>query len=158
MSQTVFRARVITALVLLVLGIVVLWQCRDLPFGTLNRMQAGFFPILFGCLMSGLSLAMLCNLYRSRKNGAVTDDGSHEDEEPVHLRGALAFVAIFVLFVLVTNAFGFLAASVVAMAAAGYVMGLRNWRLAVLSVGTAAVIWIIFDVWLGLSLPHGAWL
>lgn len=158
MSQTVFRARVFTALLLFVLGIVTLWQSGDLPFGTLNRIQAGFFPISFGSIMSVLSLAMLWSLYWNKKKGAVTEEASDEEEEPVHLRGAFTIIGIFVLFVLVTYAFGFLAASVVAMAAAGYVLGLKNWRLAALSAGTTAAVWLIFDVWLGISLPHGSWL
>jgi hypothetical protein len=158
MSPTVFLARLITALLLLVSGFVVLWESYDLPFGTLNRIQAGFFPNLFGGLMSALSLVLLWQLYRSKKKGFVTKNASDEEEEPVNLRGAFIFTGILVLFVLVTYGFGFLAASVVSIAAAGYALGLKNWRLAVLAIGTAAVVWLIFDIWLGVSLPRGMWL
>jgi hypothetical protein len=155
MSRYVFRARVITALLLLAAGFIALWGSRDLPFGTLNRIQAGFFPTVFGCLLSGLSLVFLASVLWNRKRGSASADGSQEEDEPVNLRGALLFIGIFVLFVLVTIVFGFLAASVLALAAAGYVLGLKGWRLIVLSVGTTAVVWLLFDLWLGLSLPTG---
>ena len=162
MSHTIFRARIITALLLFVAGLVVLWEASDLPLGTLNRIRAGFFPTVFGVLMVILSVLMIVRESWSRKksvdpkNDAAVDTDS--DEGPVNLKGAAIISGIFVLYVLMIDLLGFLAASFVGTVALGYVLGLKNWRLIVLSVGTVLTIWLIFDIWLDLSLPRGMWL
>lgn len=160
-NQTVYRARIITALLFMVLGCITLWQSQGLPFGSLSLMKSGFFPRIFGSLMTGLSIVMLVHLVLARRkaqSGTQAESDADADEEPVNFRGLLAFVGIFALFLLLTYGIGFIAASFAAVAASGYLLGLKGWRLAVLSVTATASIWLLFDVWLGISLPPGVWL
>jgi hypothetical protein len=161
MSHTVHRARLITALLFLALGLITLWQSYGLPFGSLRLLKPGFFPTVFGGLLIALSVLMLAGLYKDRpkERAAAGEEKSEENEdEPVHWRGLLSFIGIFALFLAVSYALGFVVAMLVAMAGAGFVLGLRGWRLAVLAIATTAAIWLIFDLWLGVSLPPGIWL
>src|SRR5690606_33546827 len=102
MNQTVFRARLITALLFLFLGLLALWQSANLPFGSLSHIRSGFFPIVFGSLLTGLSLVYLAILFWSRYKGKVEQEKA-EGEDAVHLSGFLAFLGIFVLFLLLTR-------------------------------------------------------
>jgi uncharacterized membrane protein YwaF len=70
----------------------------------------------------------------------------------------LSFIGISALFLAVSYTLGFVIAMFVALAASGFVLGLRGWWLAVLAIVTTAAICLIFDVWLGVSLPPGIWL
>lgn len=157
MSKTVHRARLLTALLFLALGLITIWQSYDMPIGSLRQLKPGFFPNVFGGLLTGLSVLMLIGLLRSRPQNtdAVGEQGA---DEPVHWRGLLSFIGIFALFLAVSYTLGFVIAMFVALAASGFVLGLRGWRLAVLAISTTAAIWLIFDLWLGVSLPPGIWL
>jgi len=157
MTKTVHRARLLTALLFLALGLITLWQSYELPFGSLRQLKPGFFPNVFGGLLTGLSVLMLIGLWRDRPRNTEAA-GEREQDEPVHWRGLLSFIGIFALFLAVSYAFGFVIAMFVALAASGFVLGLRGWRLAVLAIATTAAIWLIFDLWLGVSLPPGIWL
>ncbi|GAA3413646.1 tripartite tricarboxylate transporter TctB family protein [Paenibacillus hodogayensis] len=157
MSRTVHIARLLTALLFLAIGLITLWHSHELPFGSLRQLKPGFFPNVFGGLLTGLSVLMLIGLVRNRPHH--TDGvGAQEADEPVHWKGLLSFIGIFVLFLAITYALGFVIAMFVALAASGFVLGLRGWRLAVLAIATTAAIWLIFDLWLGVSLPPGIWL
>ncbi|WP_176220555.1 tripartite tricarboxylate transporter TctB family protein [Cohnella massiliensis] len=159
MSKTVYRARVITALLFLLLGLVTLWQSQDLKFGSLKSIGPGFFPVVFGGLTAGLSVLMLAGLLKARKQGDASPEKTNEEaDEPVRLRGALSFIGIFVLFLVVSHFVGFVAATFASLGVAAYLLGLKGWRLAALTVATTAAVWLIFDLWLGIALPPGIWL
>lgn len=157
MNQTVYRARIITALLFLFLGLLALWQSANLKFGSLSHIRAGFFPIVFGSLLVGLSLLLLISLIRARIKGNVMQ-AKAEGEDAVHLSGFFAFVGIFALFIIVSYFAGFIPATFVAMMISSYLLGLKGWRNFVLAFITTGFIWLVFDIWLKISLPVGIWL
>ncbi|PYI50859.1 tripartite tricarboxylate transporter TctB family protein [Paenibacillus flagellatus] len=157
MTKTVRRARLLTALLFLASGLITIGQSYELPFGSLRQLKPGFFPIVFGGLLTGLSVLMLIGLLGSRPHHTGPAE-EREADEPVHWRGLLSFSGIFALFLAVSYMLGFVIAMFAALAASGFVLGLRGWRLAVLAVATTSAIWLIFDVWLGVTLPPGIWL
>ncbi len=156
MNQTVFRARLITALLFLFLGLITLWQSANLTFGSLSHIRTGFFPIVFGSLLTGLSVVFLTTLIWLRYKGKVSQEKA-DGEDGVHLSGFLAFVGIFLVFLLLTKFVGFVIASFAAVLASSYLLGLKGWRLLALSVLTTLFIWLLFDIWLKISLPVGIW-
>lgn len=155
MSRSVFLARILTAFLMLGAGIVTRIQTAGLPFGTLKRIGSGFFPTLFGNLMIILSLCMLVSLFVAYRRGQVNPV---ETEDIItSLKGFGVFLAILIGFILVNHFAGFIIASLLAVFAAGYALGLKGWRLWVLTAATTLVIWLVFDLWLMLSLPSGVW-
>lgn len=157
MSRTVFRARISTALLFMVIGLVAIWQSLDLKFGSLKMIGPGFFPVVFGSLLTGLSILMLAGVLLARRRSSESAETAEEDE-PTRLRGTLAFVGVFVLFLVVSYLIGFMAGIFVSTAAAALLLGMKGWRLATLTILTTVAVWLIFDLWLGISLPPGIWL
>ncbi|WP_213529731.1 tripartite tricarboxylate transporter TctB family protein [Paenibacillus cisolokensis] len=157
MNRTVIRARMIAALLFMLAGLLTLWQSRGLRFGTLNHIQAGFFPVVFGGLLTVLSILMLAGLLLTLRRGRAADRETN-GHEPVFSRGSLAILGVFILFVVLTYGFGFLLSSFITLWAIGYLLGLRSWRLMMLALFTTASIWLIFDWWLGIYLPPGVWI
>lgn len=155
MSRITFRVRLITALFFAIIGVLALWGSRDLDFGTLAKIGSGFFPTVFGWLTIVLSLAFLITNYRTFK--LTKDIHKNEEEEPIHLKGASIFVGIFILFVLCTYAFGFIIASFISVGLAGFALNLRKIPLISLAICTTFAIWLIFDLWLGVTLPTSIW-
>lgn len=155
MSKITFRARLITALLFAILGILALIGSNNLAFGSLQKIGPGFFPTIFGWLTIILSIALSIFSYRSFKLGI--EEHEKDEVEPLHLNGAFTFIGIFVLFVLCTYAFGFIIASFLSVGLAGYVLNLRKFPLLSLAVLTTFAIWLIFDLWLGVTLPTSIW-
>lgn len=193
MKTTVSKARLISASLFLLVGILTLWQSWSLPFGTIRAIKAGFFPQVFGALLVILSSAMLIQLFVTRnkndsaessadqsagtpetisetENSEAADaiqidtasavEASVEDfasDDPFNTRGLILFTLICIAFVVVTHFAGFVIASMIAVGGMGYLLTLRGWRLILLTVLVSFVTWLIFDYWLGLSLPSGVW-
>lgn len=154
MSRSVFISRLITAILMLVIGIIVRVDTSNLPFGSLKRIQSGFFPTVFGNLMIVLSLLMLITLIMQYVKKQVNKP--EEDENPTHsLKGFALFLGIMIGFLVINYLVGFVIAVFFALIASGYALGLKGWRLLALGVITTVLIWLVFDVWLMLYLPTG---
>lgn len=161
-GSPVRAAQLISATLFLVVGGLTWWGARELPAGTMDNLQPGFFPRVFGVLLTVLSLIMLAGLLRQRRRPAVPAGGDSPDGgeagEPTNLRGVLLMSAVFVLYLILAYGVGHTAATLVAVAACGYLLGLRSpWRLALLAGMTAVTSWLLFERWLGVSLPPGRW-
>ncbi|GBF76595.1 hypothetical protein PA598K_05073 [Paenibacillus sp. 598K] len=172
MTPILFKARIITAALLLVTGLVTVWQSWSLPMGKLQAIGAGFFPQVFGTLLTVLSSVMLLLLFLQRgqvKASPAADlqeetvpavEGETpavEGEEPVHVRGLISFIVVFIVFIVLTHFAGFVIASMAAVAGAGYLLSMRGWRLLLLTVLVSGINYLVFDYWLGVSLPAGIW-
>lgn len=185
MTPLVFRTRTITATLTLIMGLLTLWQSRDLPFGSLSNIRPGFFPIIFGSILTLLSLIMLFSLIRDRALGRVGQEALQEDAEKEHtpesvenlnaaeavkaaedaesdgdsfnVKGVSAMTGVFALFILLTYLLGYTVASAVCVAAAGYLLGLRRWKVLYLGIATAIITWLVFEKWMAIPLPDGLW-
>lgn len=155
MSRSVFISRILTALLMLGAGIITRIETAGLPFGTLKRIGSGFFPTLFGNLMIILSIIMLVSLFVAYRRGQVNQ--VETEDNITSMKGFGVFLAILAGFITINHFAGFIIASLVAIFAAGYALGLKGWRLGVLTAATTLVIWLVFDLWLMLSLPSGVW-
>lgn len=153
MSRSVFIARTITAIFMLVIGVIVRIDTADLAFGSLRRIQSGFFPTVFGNLLIVLSLFMLITLIWAYIKGNVNEPDTENHKHS--LKGFAIFLVIMAAFVVVNYFVGFIIAIFVALLASGFSLGLKGWRLILLGVITTVLIWLVFDVWLTLYLPTG---
>ena len=155
MSRSIYVARIVTGLLFLILGIIVRINTADLPFGSLKRIQSGFFPTVFGNLMIFLSVVMLISLVAQYRRGAAYE--KEEEDIKQSLIGFGKFFVIILGFIVINYFAGFNVATFIALLASGYVLDLKGWRLALLAAVTTFIIWIVFDIWLMLSLPTGIW-
>lgn len=155
MSRSVFISRIITGVLLLVAGIIARVESTNLAFGSLKRIGPGFFPILFGNLLIALSIMLLISLWIQHRRGQVDQDDAEDVKTSV--KGFLVFLAIMVGFYIINHFAGFIIATFIAMLASGFALELKGWRLGLLAAITTLVIWLVFDLWLMLSLPSGIW-
>ena len=150
------RALPIVSLSFLILGIAYLADNSRLPMGSAAKPGAGLFPLLVGISLLGLSLALF--IWSLKGKGI-----SAKDQEPFpegkDRRRVLAVAVTLALFALLFNPLGYGLCSAALMAAILRLLGLRSWgRILLISIGTAAVSYYLFDFLLGVPLPKGAFL
>lgn len=155
MSRSVFISRIITGVLLLVAGIIARVESTNLAFGSLKRIGPGFFPIAFGNLLIALSIMLLISLWIQHRRGQVDQDDAEDVKTSV--KGFLVFLSIMIGFYIINHFAGFIIATFIAMLASGFALELKGWRLGLLAAITTLVIWLVFDLWLMLSLPSGIW-
>ncbi len=109
---------------------------------------AGFLPTLLGCGLIAAGLGSALRAWRAGA-GAVVELGE---------RRALIVVAALTLAILAWVPLGFIGTAAVFLTALFQLLGRIGWVRAIASgVGTAAVVWAVFDYALGVQLPAG-WL
>lgn len=152
------KSRLLFSVLTLGLGIITIVESRSLPFGSITKIESGFFPIVFGVIIIVLSLIMIFTASFSLYKNTKTNTENADTTSGINFRGLFIMIAIFILFAILSYGIGYLFASAVALALAGYFYGLRKWRLLSLVVFTSPTTWFIFERLLEVSLPSGAWL
>ena len=121
----------------------------------LKSLSPAFFPELAAWIITGLSVLLIISLYRSL--GHVQEDTSEmtmREEFRV-----ITAIMIAVLYVFAFKYVGFIPASCLGLAALFFLQGKRRpFRLAILSVGTAVIVYLIFYYGMRVRFPEGVWL
>jgi hypothetical protein len=127
-------------------GILYLWGCRTLNFGSLTLPMEGFIPLLFGILFFlGSSTLMVQAVLQ------VEEKASPWIREEIPR--VLALVGVLLAFVTLLPLLGFSLSTFGLLLASGRIMGNR-WRTSVLlACGVVAVCYPIFILWLKIPLP-----
>lgn len=120
----------------------------------LKSLSPVFFPEVSASLIVGLSVLLMISLFRSRKR--------HREEIPHMTMGdefrVITAMAIAVLYVLAFKYAGFIPASCLGLAALFWLQGKRRpFRLILLSVGTAVIVYLIFHYLMKVRFPEGLW-
>jgi len=133
----------------MVLGILYLWGCRPLNFGSLTQPMEGFIPRVFGSLfLAGTIALMIQECFRPEENGT-----SLPIEE---IRKVTTLIGILFSFVILLPYLGFSLSTLGLILAAGRLMG-NGWRTSVLlALGVVALCYPIFILWLKIPLPSWA--
>jgi hypothetical protein len=139
--------------VLLALASFAAWGARDLPYGTIARPGAGFFPLGLSTLLSALGVAILMRGLRP----ALTADWRLWADAGGRRR-VLLMVAALLAFVAVVDTVGYVAAtSLLFMIMLRPVAG-RGWPLSLgYALAIAAGSWLFFVRLLRVNLPVGLW-
>ena len=134
------------AAVLLAIGLFFAWQAAHLPLGRVGLPGPGFFPLVLGIALSGLSVAML---YRAAR----------EDSREVLYLGHRDVLIVLVALAGVAYAFekadtyltlgAFMAVLLLLVARAPL------WKIALGVILSMLVVWLAFKVALGVRLPAG---
>jgi putative tricarboxylic transport membrane protein len=140
-------ADMVGSLILVLVGIVAMIEAIRLHVGTPTEPQPGFFPFLSGAFIFVLSSIILVQGWLGR--------GDREVKFGEVRRPAL-LVVVLIAFVAVLESLGYLIASLIIVALALRIMGIRSWRVLLttsfaMSIGT----FVLFDRLLGIALPVG---
>jgi hypothetical protein len=143
----------VVAALFLVFGAVVVWDSRRLgaSWGS-DGPQAGYFPFYIGiliCVSSAINLVMAFN--RANRDAFVTW---------AQMRMVLIVMVPYSVYVaLIANpvySLGIYEASVIFVAAFMRYLGKYAWpKIALVSIGTMVVFFLMFEVWFKVPLPKG---
>lgn len=116
------------------------------------------FPLALGILLGGLSLLMIAGTFRPRAGEAADDEATAAPGLAVELWAVGWTAGSLVGYALAMQAFGFIIATALVVAAVFiFVLGKRNPALVLgMSLGMAFGIYLIFGKLLGVYLPHGS--
>jgi putative tricarboxylic transport membrane protein len=121
------------------------------------------FPNVLGYALLMLGLVMTVSGF-SRRGGVVPTDAEADGDAAAaplkdELRIVLGTFGLLVLYAFLMEKTGFLVSTpiVLVLGMAG-ILRMRRWRfIAVMSIGTTLVCWIVFSLLLRVPLPRGSW-
>jgi putative tricarboxylic transport membrane protein len=135
--------------VLILLGLLVVWERRVLPLGTHGRPGPGYFPLLLAILLIVLGSLLIV------WGGSAARVGSIRWPEAPH---AIAILACSVFATLFLERIGY---RITMLLTLGFLFGvverLRPWLLLTLTLGLSLGTFWLFDSLLRVPLPRGAW-
>jgi putative tricarboxylic transport membrane protein len=146
-------ARVVGLVVVVVAGIY-LMLALGLPYGTMARPGAGFFPILVGIFACVVGTIVCAQAFRAPALAPAAGDGV---PDAAARRRALSTVVVLIAFCALMPWIGY------PLVAFGFVTVLlqrlgSRWRSAAITgVVTAALSFYVFGVLLDVPLPRGPW-
>lgn len=118
------------------------------------------FPNMLGYALLTLGLAMTASGFLGRHKAAPAPaDGDASSPLKHELRIVLGTFGLLLLYAFLMEKTGFLVSTptVLVLGMAG-ILRMRNWRfIALMSIGTTLVCWIVFAVLLRVPLPRGSW-
>jgi putative tricarboxylic transport membrane protein len=144
------RADQIAGVIVLVFSLAVIEGGRRMPPSTTFGPGAGFLPICLGVITGLLSVLLLVNASRQPRDAA--------DRSPFPDRKAMLAIAAaagaMAAFILLLETLGFLLATTLLSAFLLGVIERERWlTTALVAVGNAIGLYIVFQVLLGVSLP-----
>lgn len=151
---------------LFLLGGAVIWGSSMLGFWVSLGPGPGFFPLILGILLIGLSGAWALELLRSGRNVETASDQAedgtiqspklpgHADEPDVPLKRVAVIVGSLILLALGMETLGFQLSMLVFLIFHLGILGRRHWLLtAIVSVAGSFGVFTLFTVLLSVSLP-----
>lgn len=134
---------------LIAFSLLVLNLSADLP-----RAPA-FFPRVISLVMLGLGLVQWGAVaVKARRRTGVARAGKSGGRTTSELRGVGRILGLMLVYALLLPVLGFLVATPPMMVAMTWLLGYRNWPVALLSAGTTTLfVYLFFQVLMQVSLP-----
>lgn len=147
------RYDIASALFFLLLSASVVWAGVRLGFGEWREPGPGFIAVLAGILLGGLSTACLAMAWRG---GGIAGGTRRFFPEAGSGRRVALILAALAAFALLLERLGFLISTFLFLLFLLRVIRPQPWRTALLmSVTTAVVCLLVFQIWLQVQLPEG---
>lgn len=138
---------VVAGLFLILIGIAVINGAMGLRIGTPTEPQPGFFPFVSATVLIILSLILLIQAFRGSSTGI---QAFGDLWRPVLLTVGLLFYSI------VLDPLGYVIATIILSAVILRVLDTRTWwKVAAVSLVLSIGSYILFDRFLGVTLPRG---
>ena len=142
------RFETLVDLILLALGITIIIVSVGYGFGSLAQPGPGLYPVFLGLAIALSSVFILVADLKSRIRLFTLDK---ESAKTIFL-----MLLTFSLWIVVMEWLGYVLVTVLATYAAAKIMKLEGWKKPLaLSVGTALLLYLLFDYWLYIDLPRG---
>ena len=143
------RADTLTALLLLAVALLVVWEGRRLGFGwSTDGPESGFFPFYLGL---GLAICSIVSLFQAR-----VISPARRFIEPGKLAPVVTVALPAVGMVALIHAVGLYVSAAFYMAVYMRWIGRHRWSLVVLlSVGIPLVAFLVFEKWFLVPMPKG---
>ena len=143
---------IITALLFMVVGFVVMFGSLKLGANwSSDGPEAGYFPFYISVIML---LSSAVNLYQAAIVHKKTE--SFVKKEP--FKQVMAVLLPAIVFVLGVQLIGIYVSSVFYIAFFMVWLGkYRIWKAIVVSVGVSVTLYLLFEFWFQIPLPHGSW-
>jgi len=145
---------VITAILFIVVGLVVM--VGSLKLGAswgVDGPEAGYFPFYISLI---ILLSSTVTLYQAAIVNKKKKTESFVDSEP--LKQVMAVLLPAIVFVLGVQLIGIYVASAIYIAIFMVWLGKYPiWKAIAVSVGVSAALYLMFEFWFQVPLPHGSW-
>jgi putative tricarboxylic transport membrane protein len=146
------RSDIAASVILVGLATFVLFESRNLPFGSMRVPQTGFFPATLATLLLIFSVILLAQCFLSIETVRASD----KIAEAGWMRIG-ATLAIMAGFAFALERLGFLLSTFFLMILLLRAIESRSWpKVVAIAVATAVVAYAIFGWLLGIPLPIGA--
>ncbi len=145
------RRDIVASILLILLGMGVIIESIRLKVGTPLMPQPGFFPLLGGLFLVGLSMVLLVRAWRG------SGDASQQPREAFgELRRPMILVACLAVYAAVMEPVGYILPTVFIAVVVLRVLGVTSWKVVGLaSLGLSIGTYVLFGRLLGIDLPAG---
>lgn len=119
------------------------------------------FPKRIAVAVIILSLILMAQalLARRQASAAAVAPESGRGDVPGQHRRAAVILAIGIAYVALLNIVGYVAVTVLLVAAGAWFLGRRgSLEIALVAAGTTLLSWLLFEVLLGIQMPAGQWM
>jgi len=146
------KAERVTAIILLILAVVTVWQSLTLPPGEAGKGPGpGAFPMIIGLALGILALLLLVGTYRGEASGP----GPVWPSRDAFFKVGALFILLFV-YVLTCSFFGFLLSTMLFVLGTLRVLGLKSWPISIIfTLIVGLIVHQVFITWLTVPLPAG---
>ena len=152
--MSTLRKEVVSGLFLLLAGIGYLLYSSTYSLDTLNNPGPGVFPLFVGGVLILLIVCQMVKAVKASKKQAFSRD-ARSREKPVETK-PLLLILIFAGYLLLMKWIGFFTANSFFVILSSRLIGARDWgRPVLLAAGVGLFCYLLFVVWLKLSLPRG---
>jgi putative tricarboxylic transport membrane protein len=149
------RKEIISTLVLLLLGAGYLAYSTEYPMGTWNSPGPRVFPLFVGGILVLLAFGRFVQSLQFRKREEREED-DQLTKKPLRASRPLFLAGVFIMYILMIKGAGFFVSTVAFVVVSSRLIGAKDWvRPFVLALGVVFFCYLLFEVWLKLSLPRG---
>jgi len=131
-----------------------LYGCWHLKLGALNNPGPGFIPLLVGILLCGCTGTYLYNVYQSK--GRVQGEGEKTEEGGENFVVLLGILASIIAYPFILEKLNFILSTMMVIFVMLVLLKFKNaFYSFFLSFGITVIAFLIFAIFLGVSLPSG---
>jgi hypothetical protein len=155
------RKEITSSLIFILLGAGYLVYNTNYPLDTLNNPGPALFPLILGGILTLLAIYQLIHVFR--KNRVKKCQGK---VQPQSVRGALQswknesgpliLAGAFAIYLILIPWIGFFTSNFLFVVICSRLIGARDWKRPFsLAIGIDLFCYLLFEIWLKLSLPRG---
>lgn len=157
----VSRKEITSSLIFIMLGVGYLVYNTYYPLDTLNNPGPGVFPLILGSILILLAIYQLAHVLQKRRLKEY-----QVKEQPQSVKGTLRglknesgpFIlgATFAIYIILLPWMGFFISNFLFVVICSRLIGARDWKRPLsLAIGIDLFCYLLFEIWLKLSLPRG---